>query len=167
MVWDTSSSKGVETVGKQFRSGMDAYMTNRAQGVRGTKSFFANTSGIKQSDVQRTLSEVTPGSVAVYRVRCDEAVQPFVEREHGSFQPGCAYYQLSKSEKVQHYKNLALRHRISGKIYTGPQVRQLLQIPDNTEIRLKPGDNKDYDIFIQSTSINRKLIADTDVLVVR
>jgi hypothetical protein len=34
-------------------------------------------------------------------------------------------------------------------------------------VRVKPDINPEYDVFVQSTSVNRKLIRDTDVLVLR
>jgi hypothetical protein len=35
------------------------------------------------------------------------------------------------------------------------------------QVRVKPNLNPEYDVFIQSTSVNRKLLANTDVLVLR
>lgn len=49
------------------------------------------------------------------------------------------------------------------RVYTGPEARALLGLPE-TEVRVKPDHNDDFTIFVQSTSVNRKLVPSTRLL---
>jgi hypothetical protein len=49
------------------------------------------------------------------------------------------------------------------KVYGGEEARNLLGLPD-MEVRVKPDFNPDFKIFVQSTSTNRKLVGNTQVL---
>jgi hypothetical protein len=70
-----------------------------------------------------------------------------------------------KTEKiVQGYKQIAVRNKKSGAVYAGQAARQLLQLPSTGNITLKPGTHGDWDIYIQSTSLNRILPAASSVL---
>ena len=48
-------------------------------------------------------------------------------------------------------------------MYSGQEARQMIGLPD-MNVRVSPNHNADFDIFVQSTSINRKLIAGTRYL---
>ena len=91
-----------------------------------------------------------PGSV-----RC-------VECGH-TYRTGGAFYQLSKSEKVQPKKQISVLEKKTDRIYTGPEARALLGLPD-VEVRIKPDHNDEFTIFVQSTSVNRKLVPNTRLL---
>jgi hypothetical protein len=120
------------------------------------------------SKVKRTLVDVS-NQVTTHRVKtADHGIQirDFVEQKLKKiYIRGSVFYQLSKTEKVQDYKEIAIRDRIKGHIYTGSNARELLGLPEYGEIKLIPGSHGQYDVFIQSTSVNRKLVADTDVLI--
>lgn len=75
-----------------------------------------------------------------------------------------AYYQLTKPEKVQAAKDILIRDKSTGAIYGGHQARALIGMPTGCEVRVRPGDHGNYDIFVLSTSHNRKLVANTDLL---
>jgi len=81
---------------------------------------------------------------------------------------GCAYYQLSKSEKVQASKQIAIRDQVTGKIYSGIAARTMLGLPSGSEVRLAPShtlqNGSQYEVFIQSSSVNRKLAGGTSIL---
>ena len=79
---------------------------------------------------------------------------------------GAAFYQLIKTEKkVQDYKLVALRVKTSGKVYCGADARSMLGIGQAVgTVRLVPGDHGKFDVFIQSTSVNRKIPAGTEVM---
>lgn len=49
------------------------------------------------------------------------------------------------------------------RVYTGPEARALLGLPD-VEARIKPDHNDEFTIFVQSTSVNRKLVPNTRLL---
>jgi hypothetical protein len=49
-------------------------------------------------------------------------------------------------------------------VYGGDQARDLLGLPRGQSIKLVPGRSGDYEVYVQSTSINRRLIPGTQVL---
>jgi hypothetical protein len=79
---------------------------------------------------------------------------------------GAAFYQLVKTEKRVHdYKLVALRVKTSGKVYCGQEAREMLGIGGAVgTVRLVPGDHGKFDVFIQSTSVNRKIPRGTEVM---
>jgi hypothetical protein len=104
--------------------------------------------------------------VTFWDVRKDCTITDFVERKlNHTMTRGTAFYQLMKPEKaVQEYKKICIRNKKSGAVYTGVEARELLHLPTSGTIRLVPGNHGEFDIFVQSTSTNRKLIAGTELL---
>ena len=78
---------------------------------------------------------------------------------------GAAFYQLCKTEpKVQANKRIAIRDKQSGTVFTGDAARRMLALPTIGTVRLAPDELGEWDVFIQSTSVNRKLDANTQLL---
>lgn len=95
------------------------------------------------------------------------AVKQFVEYSlKKPYSLGTSFYQLSKPEKaVQSYKLIVIRDKDTGAVYAGQSARDLLGLPSNGgTVSLNPGNHGHYDIFIQSTSTNRKLVGGTSLL---
>jgi hypothetical protein len=65
---------------------------------------------------------------------------------------------------VSHTKQVLVRDRASGKIFAGKEARDMIGLPSDRNARLHPGDHKNFDLFIQSESVNRKLVAGTGVV---
>lgn len=164
--WDTASRVGLENVGKQFSSVMDNYMTMRSTGVRGTKGLFTlDSSGLNAKAVKQTLQEVDPDSYQILPVRKESPIKEYVESWLKSpYRMGSAYYQPTKPVEIQHYKKVLLQDTRNGRVYEGNHLRQLLGLPDQTA-KVNPGDHNDWRIFVQSTSVNRKLYPGTFLLI--
>lgn len=165
--WDTN--KSFEEVGQTLIRSTEAYFVARSKGIRGTKSLFSlDTGHLSAVTVQSSLDVLSPSLYHLFPVRTGVAIQPFVEGWTGynTYRKGGAYYQLTKPETVQNYKQVALRRKLDGNVYVGPQARQLLGLPDY-EVKVSPASHPDYDIFVQSTSVNRKLVAGTLLLVLK
>lgn len=166
-VWDPSKS-GMSEVGETIRKTTDAFMAARSTGVRGYKKLFNMgdaVASVSSSDVSK-LDHLHPGQYRAIDVLVDSAIAPFVETFTGrAYKLGEAYYQLSRPENVQPQKAIALMDRQTKHVYTGPNARKILGLPDY-EVRVAPASNAGYDIFIQSTSVNRKLVAGTKVLLI-
>jgi len=141
-----------------------SYYADRAKGVRASTRFYSDLHNVKVKDVQNKLSEIK--GFQVWKVKDTTQIKPFVEDKLGNkeMKVGAAFYQLMKPEKIQGHKQICIRHKYSGKVYTGDQARKLLGIPKGGEVKVYPGNHGDYDVFVQSTSSNRKLLADTEVL---
>ncbi len=164
-IWDTTK-KGFSEAGEQIRVATDAFMVARATGVRGSKNLFnMDVSHIDKTTVEKSLTRLHPGQYRVADVaekgRIDQFVENFTKR---AYKMGEAYYQLSKPEKVQPGKQVALFDVKSKAVYTGAQARQLLGLPDH-EVKVSPASHPDFWIFVQSGSVNRNLVPGTKLLI--
>ena len=141
------------------------YYAGRSKGIGSSSAFYANLTGSAAAAVKKQLANVST-EVDFYPVRDGgETIREFIEKKTGDYITGAAFYQLNKPEKqVQDYKLLAVVDKYSGNVYVGQDARGLLGLPTQGTIKLEPGNSPSYDIYIQSTSTNRRLIAGTSVL---
>lgn len=167
-IWDATTAKGVTEVGATITRATDSFMTARATGVRGSKTLFSmgadtlNSGTLKAAD----LVPLKTGQFFLFDVDKPWAIREFVE-EHGiAYTMGLAYYQLTKPELVQAGKSILVRNKVTGVIHSGANARAILGLP-NEEIRVRPEYNPEYDVFVQSTSVNRKLVPHTKLVVMR
>lgn len=181
-IWESTSTAGLVEVSQVIKDTTSSYMQSRATGTRGTKNLFnmntaaVNTAAVKALNVaplQRgkfKLIPVThPGGKDVKIVLKD-----FLDEQCGlRFQLGQNFYQLSKPEKVQADKEVALVRKQDAaaikagaplEVYVGYEVRDFLGLPGH-EVKVGPQAHPDYDIFIQSNSNNRHLVFGTRLLV--
>lgn len=166
-VWDTS--KGFEEAGSIVRESTEVFMTNRSRGVRGTKSLFKTVNvDVSARLLANTLNQLRPSEFQIRDViSADWEIRSFVEAvTQQTYVKGQGFYELTKTEEVQDYKLIAILNTNDGAVYIGQEARQLLGIPD-TFVKLKPGDFRNFRVFIESTSVNRKLVAGTRVLILR
>lgn len=147
---------------------MDTFFAARASGARGSSVFYANASTVDAGTLKAALVDVSK-DIKLYVVPVEDSgieIKPFCERVTGKeLLKGAAFYQLTKTEaRVQDTKLIVIRDRTTGKMYSGSEARTLIGLPTVGNARLHPGDHGNYDLFIQSTSINRKLVGGTGVL---
>ena len=164
--WD-QTAKGVQAATVATRSAVKSFYAARATGVKSTDKFYADLSAVSINEVKSALVDIS-GQVDVYVVGKDNAgvqIRDFVEAQGVTFTKGCAFYQLSKTEEVQDYKQIAIRDKQKGAVYSGFAARDMLGLPHSGTCKLAPGQHGQYEIFIQSTSVNRKLVENTNVLV--
>ena len=121
---------------------------------------------IKEMD---KLVPVVPGRFQVMTVdeNCD--IKGFVTKNGIEFKKGRGFYELTKAETVQQYKEIIMQNKETGEMFVGSQVREKLGLQPQTEKggvneKLYAKDAKEFRIFVQSTSVNRKLIAGTTFL---
>lgn len=164
--WDTTSSQGVEEVGRFIRDSTDAYMQARTTGVRGTRTLFSTGADAvnKQTVAAANLTPAKTGSYFLVPVPKDAVIKEFVESTGNPYKIGRSYYQLMKTETIQGNKALAVEEIKTAKVFMGDGVRKMIGLSDLTE-RVRPNHNPEYRIYVQSTSVNRKLIAGTRVLI--
>lgn len=168
-IWDATSRQGIEEVGRVIQNSTQTYYGMRSQGVRGTSGLFqASTEGISPSTVQSSTTRLDVGRhYDSFRVDRDASIRDFVERVTGTpYRTGSAFYELTKTEEIQGGKQIMLRSKSNGSVYGGSEARNLIGLPPYT-IKVAPGFSPDYTIFVQSTSVNRKLIAGTTVIVAK
>ena len=164
--WD-QTTKGVQAATVATRSAVKSFYAARATGVKSTDKFYADLSKVSLTEVKQALVDVS-SQVDVYVVGRDNdgvQIRDFVQAQGVTFTKGCAFYQLNKTEEVQDYKQIAIRDKQKGAVYSGFAARDMLGLPQSGTCKLAPGQHGQYEIFIQSTSTNRKLVKDTNVLV--
>jgi hypothetical protein len=148
-------------------SAMRSYLGGVSQGVTSTRGFYDTSAleALRPADLRAELNDITD-KVRVESVWTEDEgtqIRDFCLKSFGEFEVGHAYYQLDKSEKVQASKKLIIKHKKKGKYYAG-DVRSTLSLPSGVEIKLKPADHPEYEVFVQSTSVNRKMTKKTKVV---
>lgn len=167
-MWDSTSEQGLEEAHQTMTSSLDSYMTARSTGLRSTTSLFdMSAAAVNKQTIQ--AAGLTPLDLSEYILTTvvygngfrdgDDWISTYTNNVLGhQYVAGRGYYQLTLAPvKVQVQKDIAIVEKRSGKVYTGKNARALLGLPD-MEVTLRAGQNPDYDIFIQSTSPNRKLL---------
>ncbi len=100
-------------------------------------------------------------------VNSDKPIKKLVEDRGLQFEKGRGFYEFTKTETIQPYKEIVLRDDESGDMWTGDEARKMLDIPVGSAAgnwRGKPKQLPNHTIFVQSTSVNRKLVAGTEFL---
>lgn len=138
---------------------------------RARDTIFAALFGRKVGFAPSTLKPVRPGKFQVFEVLVDCPIREFVEGQGVTFVKGHGFYELTKAETIQNYKDLVLVDRETGDMFTDEAtIRNLLGIRDirpgsKDRIHLSELRNLDrYRVFVQSTSVNRRLKAGTTFL---
>lgn len=166
MEWEQSEKALVQST-QETVSAVKTYFADRAKGVTRSASFFtADLTNISRTDISTTMADVTNTMAYVWvdQTWDGKQIRDFCQNQFGNYRTGCAYYQLTKPEKVQDNKRFCIRDDITKKIYEGTAARQLLGLPTVGMIKLAPGANSNYTIFVQSNSVNRKLVGGTYLL---
>lgn len=165
--WD-QTTKGVQASTTANQEAFTEYFKGRSAGLKSTKKFYANLQDVSITEVKKTLVEVTSEVQFFDVLGADDQtlIRPFVEKKLGEpMVRGGAFYQLCKTEpRVQANKRIAIRHKQTGAVYAGDAARQMLALPTVGTVRLAPDELGEYSVFIQSTSVNRKLDAGTKLM---
>ncbi len=103
------------------------------------------------------LHAVAPGRFQVLDVDKDVAIKAFVEENGLGFKKGRGFYEFTKTETIQGYKEVVLMDRATGDLFEGERARELLGLPAGETARIRPASLEKYAVFVQSTSVNRKL----------
>lgn len=169
MEWEQSNS-GFEQATVAQSTAITQFYGSVARGETSSKNFYStDLTGVSNQKVKNSLVDIT-NEIDVYQVMMNQngmQIRDFVEaaRVGIPMKKGAAFYQLTKKEdEVQDYKQILIRDKKTGKIYGGTHSRQLLGLPFTGTVKIVPGNHGNYDIFIQSTSVNRKLVGGTIVL---
>lgn len=162
--WE-QTQKGFEKATQVTRTAFTGYYSGLRSGQTSTTRFFSNLAQIPHAEVKRELRDIT-GEVDILLVKRDRSViREFCERETGKpYMKGMAFYQVVKAETVQDHKEIVILDKKNKRVYTGSKVRDLLGFPQWGSIRLIPGNHGDYELYVQSTSVNRLLPLHTKVL---
>lgn len=170
-VWE-QTFLGTQDLGTRSRSSLGTYTTSRTKGVMSSTSYYAQPVVSNPQDfankLGQQLTKLDLSQFKVERVMDTDPVviRTFCEAKLGGFQKGKIFYQLTESEKVQDYKGIVIQDTATGAFYSGwDAAAKLLGIPKfNGTVRIRPGKLGEFKVFIQSTSVNRKLKPGTAVV---
>lgn len=166
--WD-QTERGVQIAAQRDAEAFTQYFSSRSAGATSTRKFYTDLSKVTSNDVRAALEDVS-AEVLIWPVGPKDnsaEIRPFVEsRLAGSpMLKGAGFYQLTKTEPaVQDNKKILIRDKTTQAIYYGAAARQMLGLPSYGTVRLAPGNHGNFDIFVQSTSVNRKLSAGTSLV---
>ncbi|MBD0709632.1 MULTISPECIES: vWA domain-containing protein [unclassified Streptomyces] len=164
-VWDATSTRGLEEAGQVIQEATEKFMIGRTKGIRGSRAVFSTGADAVNKETIEAAG-LTPMEQEAYElipVTDAVAIRDWVVASGRAYRSGGAFYQLSKAEKIQARKRIAVLEKGTDRVYEGPEARALLGLPD-AEARVKPDHNDDFTIFVQSTSVNRKLVTNTRLL---
>lgn len=169
--WDTTSAAGFDKAASHIQQATSTFMQNRAAGVRSSRSVFStDASTVNSATIQQAgLTPLDTNSYHLVHVTNDSVmrnlkIKDWVEKEAGHrYVIGNAYYELTKTEKIQPQKRIAVLNKKTQRIYAGQEARDLIGLP-SMEVRVKPDFNPEFSIFVQSTSTNRHLVGNTKIL---
>ena len=149
---------------------------------RNLKHVLSKLSGITSSDEAKYIPNLD-GLVPVPTSRFQlfeipygskVAIKKFIQEQGIEFKIGRGFYELTKPEDIQQYKEIILQDIATGDFFNGSEVRQLLDLlpqiiggkGEGTTQRINPRtyNLKNYRVFVQSTSVNRALIPETHFL---
>jgi len=116
-----------------------------------------------ESDTSGLIS-VPPYRFQMLHVDYSTDIKSFVTDSGATFKKGRGFYQFTKSEIVQEHKEVILRNKLNGDMFTGAEARSFIGLPFGERGRIRPKLFEDYEVYIQSTSSNRKLMPDTKFL---
>ena len=160
--WDTTAA-GMAKASVDTVTSVNNFYRARSAGATSTGAFYADASKVNVAaleDISKKVSlYVVPDADNGIEIR------DFILKHRMEYLKGAAFYQLTKTEaRVQHTKMILVRDRQTGKVFAGKEARQMIGLPTDRNARLHPGDHKNFDLFIQSESVNRKLVGGTGVV---
>ena len=132
---------------------------------RGLDRVFASLRkrGASSSFETTDLRAVHPSRFQVLSVGRDCAIKDFVTENGLLFKVGRGFYEFTKTETIQGHKEIVLMDRKTGDLYSGTAARDLLGL-FSTTARIRPASLDKYAVFVQSTSVNRRLVGGTRFL---
>lgn len=162
--WD-NSAEGLARATAQTQQAVSSFYTARSAGAKSSTVFYADAAKVNTAALVDISKKVSLYVVDGLGVTDGMQIRDFILQRRAQYLKGAAFYQLTKTEpRVTENKLVAVRDRTTGQIYSGLEARQMVGLPQFGNGRVHPGDHKNYDIFIQSESVNRKLVKGTGVL---
>lgn len=163
--WE-ATRKGITETSQVTNSGIGTYYLSRASGQKSVTNFFTtDLSKLKVSEVKKKLDDIS-NKFKAFVVDKEVDIKEFVEaKTKRAYVVGSTYYTFMKPEEVQPQKQVLLRQKGHLAIWGGDEARKLIGLPQGVKAKVTPGNHSEYDVFVQSTSVNRKLPRGTQVLV--
>jgi len=161
--WETTE-RGLETMSQVNTKGLTSYFTCRGAGGQSVKNFYQVDLGDLQTKDLKQLKNLQ-NNFKIYDVIKESPIKEFVEEKGYTYTPGSCFYELTKKETVQANKEILVQEKGKSAIYGGQEARSLIGLPNNTDVKVEPLNLSKYRVFILSTSVNRKLVRGTKLVI--
>lgn len=172
--WDTSD-KGFVNITTSTNNAVGNYYGGVSRGLIKMQKVFIDMSTVNKKDLKSLRS--IPYNFKSWKVDSEQRIDDFInnkltmptnKRVFGSvYCPGNGFYQLTKAEKIQENKLLIIKDKTTNKYYYGStDVREVLGLPLNAATKVEPNNLGNFELYIQSTSTNRKLVRGTNLIYV-
>ncbi len=159
--WE-ATTQGVRESAEATTRGTQSYFSDRSKGLKSKKDYYTtDLSSLTKSDLVKM--EDLSGNFKKLTVDGEAPIKTFVEGKGLGWVLGAGYYQVTKREQLRTGRNVLIREKGTKRIFGGQQARTLLGIPAG-EVFVTPGNHANFDIFFQSSSINRALVRGTELL---
>lgn len=166
--WETTEA-GMEETQEETRSSFGSYLQARSVGHTAVRNFYDVTtdlSALTKTDLTK-LTDLRRQFKA-FAVDKEVPVREFVAVKTGKpYVIGSTFYALTKREKVQPGKKVLVVEKGKAAVYGGDEARKLIGLPTDgvSDAKVTPGNHANFDIYVQTTSVNRKLVRGTKVFV--
>jgi len=140
-----------------------ANMLDQLLGAKDSRYGSAIVSSIVTTGV-KGFEPVHPSRFQRLLVDSTMSIRDFVQYRGAVYKIGKGFYELTKREEIQPFKEVVLLDRTSGDMYTGDKARDYIGVPYGTRGYAYPPKDNTYTVFVQSTSVNRKLMRGTNFL---
>lgn len=144
---DTLFEERTKAASKRSSGGGDTYMGFKAMADSGKRLIGVHPSRFQVLDI---------GPV-------DCSINDFVRSQGLQFKKGRGFYEFTKPETIQAYKEVILEDPATGRFFTGNKARVIAGLPIGEKGKFTPNPTE-YTVFVQSTSANRRLKANTRFL---
>lgn len=167
-IWDTTE-EGMKKAVELFTSSTDNYMVNRTKGIRGSSTYFQVDAS--KLTVEKVKTELSAISARKYKLIVNPEskampIRELVERSTGrQYELGKSFFSLVKNETVQAQKQILVKNKQDGKIYGPDGARELIGLTTTQSVMVRPTLSPNFDIYVQSTSVNRNIIPKQEVIV--
>lgn len=105
------------------------------------------------------LIPVDPARFQIFEgITGEPQIRDFVESNMIEFKKGRGFYpHVTRRETIQAYKEVILEDLRTGEMFTGEEARRMIGLPDGVAFDLEPNPLPGFRVWVQSTSVNRKL----------
>lgn len=164
--WDGVTETSFRATTQATTSAIATYTQARSKGTRSVSNFYTvDPSKLNAAGVRSMLAKVEPTEVQVVAKKMAGRA---IADAFPKFEKGKHYYQLMKPEYIDESKELVVHIKDKGEYRLGSRsARMLLGLPETGRIRVKPVETTaPFEVFVQSASVNRKLVEGQKLLTV-
>jgi hypothetical protein len=159
-IFDTMLNRKIEDLNEDIDDEDDVY-----DGYKPSTRTRTTTKKVSLYDsTDETIKPSNGAKFQVFNVEEDCSIKDFVINMGLTFKTGKGFYEFVKAETIADSKEIVLMSKATGELFEGGGARKLAKIDTGSTKKIKPSDIPEFRVFVQSTSANRKLVANAGFL---